>query len=478
MKMLISGVLCDAADGKTLNVYNPATGEVVDTVPAATQEDVERAILDSKQGQKEWAAIPLFRRAQILESFCKKLEERGDEVAELLTREMGKPYREARNDIGAVTGIFRAYIAGASTFLGETMPVGAQAGKEKDLEFTIREPLGTIACIVPYNGPLVLFAYKAAPALIAGNAILVKPASDDPLAVLLLGQLLLEAGVPGKAIQFISGSGAAIGRYISESPLVNRISFTGSTDVGLDIYQKAAKNLTHVSLELGGNAPFVLMPDGNVDLAVEEAFLGRAATLTGQVCNTSKRFIIHESVKEEFTEKLIRRLQTLVIGDPFEPTTTLGTLVSERAAKEIEAQVNKTVDQGARLLYGGTRKGAFFTPAVLDNVTVEMDVMHDMEIFGPVFPIITFKTYEQAIEMANDTMYGLGASIYTENMRTALRFTKEVQAGSIIINGNSYYRSYLMPFGGYKMSGLGREGLFAALEEVTQIKSVVFKGMM
>lgn len=478
MKMLISGVLCDSADKSKQNVYNPATGEVIDTIPAATQEDVERAIRDSVEGQREWGAIPLYKRGQILENFCKILEKNGDEIATVLTKEMGKPYREARNDIGAVTGIFRAYIAAAATYLGETMPIGAQGGKEHDFEFTVREPLGTVACIVPYNGPLVLFAYKAAPALIAGNAIVVKPASDDPLAVLMLGSLLLEAGVPAKAIQFISGSGSKIGKYISENPLVNRISFTGSTAVGIEIYEKAAKNLTHVSLELGGNAPFVLMPDGQVDVAVQEAFLGRAATLTGQVCNTSKRFIIHESLKNEFMEKLISKLKTLVMGDPFDPETTLGSLVSEHAAKEIESQIQKTVAQGARLVYGGERNGAYIVPAVLDGLTMDMEVMHDMEIFGPVFPIITFNTYEEAIEIANATTYGLGASIYTENMRTALRFAKDVQAGSVIVNGNSYYRSLLMPFGGYKKSGIGREGLFTALDEVTQIKCIVFKGML
>ena len=406
------------------------------------------------------------------------VEKNGEEIAHLLTQEMGRPIRETKGDIGNVTGIFRAYIGAAKNFLGETMPIGGQNGKEKDLEFTLREPIGTVACIIPYNSPLVLFSYKAAPALIAGNAIVVKPASDDPLALLRMGELLLEAGVPGKTVQFITGSGAAIGRYISDSPLINRISFTGSTEVGLDIYEHAAKNLTHVSLELGGNAPFVLMQDGNLELAIEEAFWGRAAVLSGQICNTSKRFFIHRSQKEKFIEGLIQKLKTLVIGDPMDPNVTMGTLISEKAAKNVENQIQKTISQGARLIYGGERRGAFMVPAVLDGVTSQMDVMHDMEIFGPVFPIVEFDTYEEVIAMANDTMYGLGASIYTENMRAALRFIQDIQAGSVIINGSSYYRTLLMPFGGYKKSGLGREGLFAALEEVTQIKCVVFKGML
>jgi len=478
MKMLISGVKCDSSSKETIDVINPATGELVDTIPAATKEDAEKAIADSKEGQKEWAGIPLYRRAEILERFALLVEQHGEEIATLLAKEMGRPLREAKGDIGNVTGIFRAYIGAAKNFLGETMPVGGQTGKEKDLEFTIREPLGTIACIIPYNSPLVLFSYKAAPALIAGNAIVVKPASDDPLALLRLGELLLEAGIPGKAIQFVTGSGMKIGRCISESPLINRISFTGSTEVGLDIYEHAAKNLTHVSLELGGNAPFILMPDGNLELAVQEAFWGRASVLSGQICNTSKRFIIHRSLKEKFMEGLIEKLKTLVIGDPMDPNVTMGTLISEKAAKTVEAQIQKTVDQGARLVYGGTRNGAFVVPAVLDQVTADMDVMHDMEIFGPVFPIIEFDTYEEAIALANDTMYGLGAGIYTENMRTALRFIQDVEAGSVVVNGSSYYRTLLMPFGGYKKSGLGREGLFSALEEVTQIKCVVFKGML
>lgn len=478
MEMLIGGQRRKAHDGKVIEVTNPATGEVVDTIPLATADDVSEAVSNAVAGQRKWAAYPLHERAAILRRFINSIDEHIDELALLQTKEMGKPIRESRGDFGSLKMLFNGYIEAANNMFGHTMPLGVQSGMDRDLEFTIFEPLGVIACIISFNAPLVLFTHKVAPSLIAGNSVIVKPASDDPLALLRIGELLWEAGVPGDALQFVTGSGSKVGGWLTADPRINKITFTGSTDVGIEIAQTCAKNLTHVSLELGGNAPFVIMDDADIDRAVEEAVSRRAAYVTGQICNAAKRFLVHRSRKDEFRCKLVARLQKLVIGNPEDPMTQVGTLISEKAAKEVEMQVAHTVSQGARLVYGGQRSGAFYIPAVLDDVTAEMDIAHNLEVFGPVFPMIVFDTLEEAIALSNDTIYGLGAGIMTSDMKAAMRYAMRVQSGSVIINGQSAYRTGQMPFGGYKKSGIGREGYTASLLEVTQSKSIVFKDMI
>ncbi|MDR1603392.1 MAG: aldehyde dehydrogenase family protein [Gracilibacteraceae bacterium] len=478
MKMLINGQRTGASDGGVLEVCNPATGALLDTVPAATAADLERALTAAQKGWPAWAGTPLFERGAILRRFVRSIDEHNEELSLLLCREMGKPISEARNDFGSVKHLFNGFVEAANQLTGMTMPLGVQEGREKDFELAIREPLGVVACIIPFNAPLVLFSHKVAPALIAGNAVIVKPASDDPLVLLRLGELLWEAGVPGDVFQMITGSGAQIGSLLAGDPRVAKVSFTGSTEVGLAIARAAAANMGHTGLELGGNAPFVVMADADIDRAAAEAAAGRATYVTGQICNVAKRFLIHRSVKAAFTANLIDRLQKIIIGDPEDPATQMGTLISESAAREVERQVAHTVSQGAKLIYGGVRSGAYYTPAVLDEVTGAMDIAHDMEVFGPVFPLLTFDTLEEAIDLSNDTIFGLGAGIMTGDMSIALRFAMAVQAGSVIINGQSFYRSFMMPFGGYKQSGGGREGLTVSLQEVTQLKSIVFKNVL
>ena len=478
MKMLIGGQWRDASDGKTLDVVNPATGEIIDTVPSATKADVDEAITRSINGQKEWAAMPLHKRAEILRRFCALIDEHHEELSRTMSQEMGKPIREARGEFAIIKQLFNGFIEVANTHLETANPIsGFQAGKEKDFECTIREPIGTIVCIVPFNGPTSLFSHKAAPALVAGNAVIAKAPSDDPLTLLKIGGLLMKAGVPGDTFQLLTGSGAECGEWLCSDPRIAKVSFTGSTETGLRINELCAKHLTRTTLELGGNAPHVVLEDADIDLAVAEAIQNRAAYSNGQICATSKRFIIHKAVKKEFTEKLIEGLSKIKMGDPSKEDTAVGTLISEKAAQKVEAQVQKTVDQGAKLIYGGVRNGAFYQAAVLDGVVTGMDVAHDMEIFGPVFPLMEFETEEDAIRLANDTQYGLGASVFTRDMKKAFRFMRELQAGMVVINGNSFYRSILTPFGGTKMSGLGREGLSVTLDEVTQIKTMVFKNI-
>lgn len=359
-----------------------------------------------------------------------------------------------------------------------TLPIGGEAGKEHDFDVTIRQSLGIIVCIIPFNAPLTLFAKKVAPALLTGNAVIVKPATDDPLTLLRLGGLLWEAGVPGKAFQMVTGRGGEIGEWLTADKRIAGVSFTGSTEAGARVAENAGRNLKFQSLELGGNAPLIICDDCDLDYAVKEAVAGRATSMTGQICTVAKRFLVQRTIKAAFVEKLAEQLKTIRLGDPFDPRTRMGTLISESAAKRVEQQVNLTVSQGARLLLGGKRQGAFYGPTVLDNVTAEMDVAHDMEIFGPVFPVIAFDTLEEAIALANDSKYGLGSGIITSDMKKAMKAAVELEAGSVVVNGQTYYRNLLTPFGGCKESGVGREGQTQTLLAMTQIKNIVFKNIL
>jgi acyl-CoA reductase-like NAD-dependent aldehyde dehydrogenase len=475
--MLISGKHVDASDQATIKVINPATGELLDTVPVATAEDVNAALENSLKGQKEWGSWPLHKREKVIRKFIDLVDEHLNELGEILSKEMGKPIKQAIGEFKIIRQLFGGFIETANNTLGTTLPIGVYEGKEKDIEFTIREPLGTIVCIVPFNSPVSLWSHKVAPALVAGNAVICKLPSDNPLHLLRLGGLMLEAGIPGNAIQFLTGSGSKLGKLLVEDPRVAKVSFTGSTEVGYEIAKMAAKNLTSFGLELGGNAPQIVLDDADVDLAVSESVVGRIFN-NGQICAAPKRFLVHRSLKNEFRDKLIEQLKKIVIGDPLDPNTQVGTLISEKAAKEVEEQVYLTVKQGAKLVYGGERNGAYYIPAVLDEVTRDMDVAHDMEIFGPVFPIIAFDTIEEAIEIANDTIYGLCSGVFTKDMKKAMKVAQAMQAGSVTINGDACYRNLLSPFGGYKKSGIGREGLTITLEELTQVKSIILKGIL
>ena len=481
MKMLIGGQHCDASDGKTMEVTCPVNGEVLDTVPVATKEDIDRVLELGVQGHKEWDAVPLHKRMAIVAKFVELAmeEDTRKELSLLLCKEMGRPLKEAYGDFNILKNHVEGFISAARNNLtGTTLPMGGEAGKEKDFDVTIRQSLGIIVCIIPFNAPFTLFAKKVAPALLTGNSVIVKPASDDPLTLLKLGELVLKAGVPGNAFQMVTGRGEQIGEWLTADKRIAGVSFTGSTEAGAKVAANAGRNLKFQSLELGGNAPLIICEDCDLDYAVNEAVAGRATFLTGQICTVAKRFLVQRSIKDAFVEKLVARLKQIKVGDPLDPETQMGTLISERAAKRVEEQVNLTISQGAKLLLGGVRNGAFYGPTVLDDVTADMDIAHDVEVFGPVFPILAFDTLEEAIELANDTKYGLGSGIITNDMKKAMKAAVELQAGNVVVNGQTFYRNLLTPFGGYKESGVGREGQTATLLAMTQIKNIVFKNIL
>ena len=477
MKMIIDGVPVDASNGETIEVLNPATGALIDTVPAATKEDVDRAVAAAVKAQKTWNEVPVHERGNILMKFVALAEARKEELARMLSNETGKPISEARGEIANIFISFPAFVERAKHLYGEVIYGGQEKNQENHVQIVTREPIGVFACIIPFNFPCDLFDQKVAPVLMAGNAAIVKPSTDNPLTLIMLTQLLVDAGVTPGAIQVLTGRGSKTGAWISSNPDVHGITFTGSTQVGIETYKTAAGHLAHIALELGGNDAFIVCADGDVDLAVEETIWGRMYN-TGQVCCASKRFLIHNSLKDEYTAKLVERIKQIKTGDPADDSTEIGCLISEKAAIQVEEQVNLTVQQGGRIVLGGTRNGAFYEATVIADVPKTADVVKDMEIFGPVVPITGFDTVEEAVEIANASIFGLCGCVFSRDAKTAWNVARKLECGGAIINGASFFRSFEMPFGGYKHSGIGTEGALTTFDEVTRIKTIVLKNII
>lgn len=496
MKMIIGGNKVDSRDGATFDVINPATGELLDTVPEATKEDVDEAVRLAKLGQKEWGGMPLLQREAIIDKFLALLEKEERSLIALLAREGGKSALVGVFEVGQTKTLYKGYLETAKRYEGRILVPGTELGHdghtERDLQMVTYEPIGTVAAIVPFNAPVLLLSYKLAPALAAGNAVIVKPPSANPLAAIRLVELLLEAGVPGNALQVVTGSGSRAGNWLVSHPGVDAVSMTGSTEAGVNIASILAKRLAPCGLELGGNDPFIVFEDTDIDAAAALACTSRTAN-TGQICIAPKRFLVQNSVKEAFTSKLIELLKEVEVGfssdvegdiDRFMSLTDvttakvmMGSLISEEAAKTVEKQVNHTISQGATLAFGGERKGAFYYPTVLTGVTKDMDVAKDLEIFGPVFPVIGFEDVDEAIEIANNSSFGLSGCVMTNDWKKGMRVAREVQSGQIVVNGSNMYRNQMQPFGGYKMSGIGREG-FVTLGEYVQEKNIVLKDFL
>ena len=477
-KMIIGGKSADASDGAVLNNYNPYTGELIGTVPAATKEDVDLAIANAVEGQKEWAALRNDERDAIINKFLALYDEHAEELAQLLSREGGKTISECRGEVGSVPLIFRAYMNAAATMYGETLPYNVERRNTSDIIFTSYEPLGVCVCVAPFNYPVSTMTNKVAPALCAGNSVIMKPASDTPMSIILYAQLMLEAGMPANTVQVITGSGSKVGKWITENEHVAAISLTGSTAVGVKLQTDASRHLQRVLLELGGNDPFVVFEDCDLDKAVAEAIGGRIYN-AGQICSASKRFIVQNSVKEAFIEKLIEGLKAIKCGDPLDETTVFSCLINPAAATKVAQQIEMNVAQGARCVYGGKRTAeTIVEPTVLVDVTPEMDIAQSMEVFGPVFPVIGFDTFDEAMAIANNTTYGLSAGVMTGDIATAMKAARAIQSGTCVINGTGDYRTSYHGFGGYKMSGVGREGALHTLEEFSEAKTTVLRGVM
>lgn len=493
MKMLIGGKKVDASDGRTFDVMNPATGEFIDTVPMATAEDIDRAVRNAKAGQKEWAAIPIVQREKIFDRFQALLEKHRRELIVLSAKEMGKSAFVANFEIEGVMPMFRSYLEEAKRLEDRILVPGTELGHDgktqTDMITVVHEPIGVIAAIVPFNAPMLLTAYKAAPILCAGNAAIIKPPSDNPLSAIRMCELLLEAGVPGNALQVLTGSGSVVGNGLIANPGIDGVTMTGSTEVGLGIAKQMAGRLAYFGLELGGNDAFIVLEDAELEQAATQAAQTRI-TNAGQVCIAPKRFLVHNSLKKAFTEKVLEIVnnaetgydpnvedqidQFLGVVDCADVKVLVPPIINEKAAREVESQVNHTIAQGARLLAGGKRDGCFYEPTVLE-CTRDMDVAKDLEIFGPVLPIIGFDTLEEAVEIANSSKYGLSGCVFTKDWKKGHYVARSCQTGTMVVNGTTMYRNMMQPFGGYKYSGYGREGL-VTLEEMTQTKNIIMKG--
>ena len=476
-KNLIGTNWCDASDGRTINIMNPATNELIDTVPESSKLDCDKAVEAAHVAQKEWAKKPIHERASILMKFVSIVESHKDELAKLLSDETGKPISEAIGEIANVSIGVPAFCEKAKHEYGKVIEGGMEKGQEHNLYYTVQAPLGVVVAVIPFNFPSDLFCQKVPAALLMGNTVILKPSAHNPLTLTKYVEYLLEAGVPGGVINLINGSGGEAVQAMAENPKVALVTLTGSTLAGSETMAKCAKNITHVMLELGGNDAFILHKDGDIDLAVEETVWGRLYN-TGQVCCASKRFLLHKDIKNAFVEKLKTRLEGIPVRMPSNPEAKIGCLISEDAAKKVERQVNDTVALGAKVVFGGRRKGAFYEPTILVDVTKGMPVAKDEEIFGPVISIIEYEDLDEAIAIANQSSYGLCGCIISENQKTCQYVADRLECGGVVINGASFFRPFEMPFGGWKHSGIGNEGVSSILNEMYITKTVVLKNIL
>lgn len=473
-KLLINGVFTDSSDGQTRESTNPSTGEVVGSWPVATEADVNAALEYAQAGKVAWAATPMAQRIATLLRAADIFEEHKDEIAELICTEMGKPIAMARGEAQEVCDLFRLTASAAQVHTGEVFPdPSAQDGSLGTIAFTKSEPLGVVACIGPFNFPVATLTFKTAPALVMGNAIIIKAPSECPILVLRYAELLNEAGFPAGVVQALSGPGASMGQWLVANNLIDAVTLTGSTGVGSKILEYSAPYFHRTLLELGGNDPLIITDGVDIDEAVAQSMC-RVAN-AGQICCITKRFIVDNSIKDEYLEKLTAAVSAIRVGNSMNEDNDMGPLVSERAAKEVERAINLSVEQGAKIMCGGTRDGAFVTPCVLDCPS-DADVAHDLEIFGPVWAVIGVDGDEEAIELANSSIFGLNGGVIASTLDRGIAIASRVESGTVVCNGEGSFRNPIHCFGGYKHSGIGREGIPDLLEEYSQRKTIVIRG--
>jgi len=472
-RMWIGNEWVDANDGGTFETVNPATGERIADVASAQAADVDKAVASARAAMvdKGWRGMNPHKRSKLLWKLADAIEANADELGALETADNGKPYFEARKvDLPSVVENFRYFAGLADKIQGDTIPVAGPF-----LNYTLREPVGVVGCITPWNFPLSLAAWKVAPALACGNAVILKPAEQTPLTALRLGELAAEVGFPPGALNVVPGFGESAGAALVRHPDVDAIAFTGSTEVGKIVMREAAETLKKVSLELGGKSPNIVLADADLKSAVRGAstgiFYGK-----GEVCAAGSRVLVERPIYDEFVAAFAERASKATVGDPMDEGTRLGAIVSEEQLDRVMAYVEAGKAEGARLVSGGERttvdgKGNFVTATVFADVASEMRIARE-EIFGPVAAVIPVDDVEDAIRTANDTIYGLAAGVWTRDIGKAHRVAREIQAGTVWINTYNQYDS-ASPFGGYKQSGFGRDlGYAAALDKYTQTKSV------
>ena len=470
-KLIINGEAVDSASGKTFTSINPATEEPITAVAQAGVEDVDRAVQAARAAfAGPWSKMRPAERQRILWRLGDLILEHADEIARLETLDNGKPIFESRQiDVPMVANCFHYFSGWVTKLAGETLPVSPAF-----FTYTLREPIGVVGAIIPWNFPMIMVGWKCAPALAAGNCVVLKPAELTPLTAIRIGELALEAGLPPGVLNVLPGPGSVVGEALVKHPGVDKITFTGSTEVGRHVMRLCAETAKKVTLELGGKSPNIVFADADLEAALRGAstgiFYGK-----GEVCAAGSRLLVEAGIHDEFVGKLAERAKKLVPADPLDPKTRLGALVSEPQMKKVLGYVETGIQEGARLAAGGQRqpvngKGYFVQATVLDEVENRMRVAQE-EIFGPVLSVIRFDDVEDAVRKGNEVLYGLAAGVWTKDVKKAHAVARKLQAGTVWINAYNYYDAG-MPFGGFKASGFGRDLGPDSLREYTQVKSV------
>ena len=456
-----------------LAVTDPATGETIVTVPSLGQAETRVAIEAAARAQKEWAARPARERSAILRRWFDLMMQNQDDLGAILTAEQGKPLAEAKGEIAYAAAFIEFYAEEAKRVYGAIVP--APTADRRIV--VLKQPVGVCAAITPWNFPAAMITRKAAPALAAGCAMVVKPATATPLSAFALAELAERAGLPAGLLSVITGKAGAIGGEMTSSPLVRKLTFTGSTEIGKELMVQAASTVKKVALELGGNAPFIIFDDADIDAAVEGAVASKYRN-TGQTCICTNRFLVQDKVHDVFVEKLSAKVAALKVGSGFEDGVAQGPLIDMAAVEKVEEHVADAVAGGARVLTGGKRHakgGTFFEPTVIAGMTPDMMAARE-ETFGPLAPVFRFRTEEEAIRLANDTPFGLASYFYSRDIGRVWRMAEALEYGLVGVNAG-LISTEVAPFGGYKESGLGREGGPWGIEEFLEVKYVAMAGL-
>ena len=468
MKMYLAGEWVDRDE--KIDVVNPFNGQVFDTVPRGSVEDVQTAIASADRGAKAMAAMSGYQRYEILTRAVGLMRERVDDLGRTITMEEGKIIGEGLGEAERAIQTMTGSAEEAKRLSGEVVPLDGAPTWTGQLGFTLRVPCGVVAAISPFNFPLNLVAHKVGPALAAGNAVIIKPASDTPLSALKLTEILVEAGLPAEAVQCVTGPGGTIGDALVADDRVRKVTFTGSRDVGEHICRTAG--LKKVTMELGSNSPLIVMPDADMEKVVAGT-VASGFSNAGQVCISAQRILTNERVYADYLDALTEGVKGLSTGDPLDGTVKMGPMVRPQDAVRVNEWVTEAVAGGARTVVGGEYEGSMHAPTVVADVRPEMRISCD-ELFGPAVAVTPFSDIDEAIAMANDTNYGLSAAIFTQNIDWAMKFAREVDSGNLMINSGPQWRADLMPYGGVKDSGMGKEGPRYAVQEMTELKMVIY----
>jgi acyl-CoA reductase-like NAD-dependent aldehyde dehydrogenase len=464
--MLIGGKW--VTTGERLKVIDKFTGEEIGSVPIATRGDVAKATESAARAFPAWSDTPAHKRSKILQRTAELIHDRREILAGTITREVGKAWKHSLGEVNRTVETFTFAAEEAKRIHGETVPLDASPSGEGRVGFYIRTPIGVVSAITPFNFPLNLVAHKVGPALAAGNTIVLKPAEETPLTAVALAEILLDAGLPPGVFNLIHGDGPTVGEWLVTDPRPLKVSFTGSPPVGARILKIAG--LKRVTLELGNNSGTMIEPDANLDRAVPRCVMSAFAN-AGQVCISLQRLYLHQDIAAEFTERLLKETAALKVGNPMDRDCDVGPMISDEAADRASDWMRDAVAEGAKLLIGGKREGRVMWPTVLTNTRPDMKVMCQ-EAFAPLVSLVTYRDFEEGLSLLADSPYGLQAGIYTRDIKKAFTAVKRIDVGGLMVNDTSIYRADHMPYGGNRMSGIGREGVRFAIEDMTNVRMV------